>query len=145
MDRRALRLLLASHLSAEDSLALSQELLGEALAASDRPAALHAQARVADAYRRLGNAEGAARHARLAWSLAGQVPPLDIDYPTLCWLVFQAARAGGDATTAAESLQSGLDWIRRALPHVPEHFVSSFRNINPTNRDLLAAASASQR
>lgn len=141
MDRRALLLLLAAHQSAEDSLALSQELLSEALAEGDRPAALHAQARVADAYRRLGNAQEAALHARLAWSSANQTPPLDIDYPTLCWLVFQAARAGGDATTAAESLQSGIDWIRRALPHVPEHFVSSFRNNNPTNRDLLAAAS----
>lgn len=142
MDRRALLLLLAAHQSAEDSLVLSQELLGEALAAGDLPAALHAQARVADAYRRLGDPHEAARYARLAWSSADQTPPLDIDYPTLCWLVFQAARNGGDTTTADEALRRGVTWIKRALPHVPEHFVSSFRNTNPTNRDLLAAASA---
>ncbi|MEN9395494.1 MAG: hypothetical protein RLZ81_24 [Pseudomonadota bacterium] len=142
MDRRALLLLLAAHQSAEDSLALSQELLGEALAAEDLPAALHAQARIADAYRRLGDPHEAARYARLAWDSAGQTPPLDIDYPTWCWLVFQAARNGGDTETADEALQKGVAWIKRALPHVPEHFVSSFRNTNPTNRDLLTAASA---
>lgn len=49
-------------------------------------------------------------------------------------------RAAGDDAGADQALRLGLDWFSGALLHVPEAFRDGFRQRNPANRALLAAA-----
>lgn len=139
-DRFGLLLQLAAHSPAQEALAQSLRVLSEAQATGNKPAAVHALARAADASRQLGDAAGAAERARKAWVAAQQSPPLDMGQPALCRMIHAAADAGGDVHTAQAALRHGHAWVVAALAHVPEVFVASFRELNPDHRYLLAAA-----
>jgi DNA-binding SARP family transcriptional activator/tetratricopeptide (TPR) repeat protein len=142
VDRHGLLLLLAAHLPAEASGTLALQVLHEAEAAGDAPAALHARVRLAEALRQRGEVEQAAQHARKAWSSGPDAAVLDLDRPSTNWLIHRAALAGGDSLTATEALLSAAQWISTALPHVHEAYRSSFCERNAVNRDILAAAHA---
>ncbi|MEK8050890.1 AAA family ATPase [Ideonella sp. DXS22W] len=137
MDRRALHLLLAAHLPADDGLALSAQVAEEALAASDLPARRHALARQAHCCARLGQHEYARALAAEAWGPGGEPALLDLDHSSYCWLVHETAAAVGDAALAAAAQAEGCRWIRAALPHVPEAFRDSFLHRNPVHRSLM--------
>ena len=142
MDRRSLLLLLAAHLPAAAARSLAEQLLSEAEQAGDAPAALHAQVRLADALRQLGDGAAAAAQARRAWSCGVGAAVLDLDRPATNWLIYQAALAGGDDPTAVAALFAGAQWITTALPQVPEAYRSSYCERNVVCRNTLAAAHA---
>ena len=139
-DRFSLLLQLAAHSPAQEALSLSLRVLSEAQATGNKPAAVHAWARAADASRQLGDSAAAAERARKAWAAAQQSPPLDMGQPALCRLIHAAAEAGGDVHTAQAALRHGHAWLVASLAQVPEVFVASFRELNPDHRYLLAAA-----
>lgn len=142
MDRRALQLLLAAHLPADEGLALSAQVAAEAQAVGDLPARRHALARLALCCARAGQPERARALAGEAWGLGGEPVVLDLDHSSYCWLVHEAAAAGGDAALAAVARAEGSRWIQAALPHVPEAFRDSFLHRNPVHRSLGLAAQA---
>jgi DNA-binding SARP family transcriptional activator len=144
MDRRTLLLLLSAHLPASDSLRVASKVYEEATGSGDAPAARHAAARMAEAHRQLGNHSEAGRYASTAWSFGADAPTLDIDHPSLCLLVYRASSFARDEETAKASLQSGIGWLYRALPNVPESFRESFRTRNPVNWELLSLSSSSR-
>lgn len=142
MDRRTLRLLLSAHLSPEDSLRVASEVYEDASGSHDDPAARHAAARMAEAHRQLGNASEAGRCALVAWGFGADAPTLDIDHPSLCLLVYRSALFASDEETSKAALNSGIEWLSRALPNVPESFRDSFKTRNPVNRELLSYAAS---
>ena len=139
MDRFSLTLLLAAHAPADESLALSEGLIGLALEHGNPPLLVHASARRAEALRLLGRVQEAADQARLALTLPEREAALDLDHPSWCWLLWQAARAGGDRPTAQAARASGLAWIAQARPHVPPSFLESFEQRHAPVRGLLTA------
>lgn len=137
MDRRALQLLLAAHLPADEGLALSAQVAEEALVAGDLPAHRHALARQAHCCARVGQHERSRALAGEAWGPGGEPAVLDLDHSSYCWLVHEAAAAAGDAALAAAAQAEGCRWIQAALPHVPEAFRDSFLHRNPVHRSLM--------
>ncbi len=95
----------------------------------------------AEAWLRAGDA--AAARTLVCRMLAG----MDACMPTwvypgrIWWLAWRALRAAGDAEAAAQALARGHAWVmEHALPLVPIELRRGFLELNPVNRDLLAAA-----
>lgn len=139
-NRLTLRMQTANVMPADEAVPEFRAVLAEVVAIRDRSTIVEARARLADALRRVGHLDEAAREAAVAWSDAKKHSAFGFGFVGLCWLIFQAADAGGEETTALEALRSGAGWIARALPNVPPPFVYSFKHRNPVNRDLLAMA-----
>ena len=139
-----LKIIMAVCAPAEDALEFGNAALEQAKQLGDPAAVVLAHAWLAEALRRNGRANEAAEFARLAWDGSRQRAPWGMEHVEFCWLVHQASEAGGLADVAREALQSARTWLQEALPHVPEHFVESFRYRNPVNREVLAKIARTQ-
>ncbi len=141
-NQLTLRAQLAEALPAQESLAAAEGILADAQAWNDEAMLAVACALTADALRRLGRGDDAACMAQRAWDEARRHELYGMSRVELCWLVHQAAQAGGRHELAAIALASGADWIDRARPHVPAAFLESFMHRHPVHQALLARSAA---
>lgn len=135
-DRLMFEFAIAAFEAPAASLALHDRLaagLTEAMA----PARMRALIGRADALRRLGRGDDAARSAREAVALSVRTEPLDLDAPSFWWMACEALRAGGDAAGAAAALHEGWRWLDVALAHLPAAFRPSFETRHGAVRQLL--------
>lgn len=144
-NQLTLRAQLAEALPAQESLPVAEGVLADAQAWNDVSMLAAACALVADALRGLGRCDEAARMAQRAWEHATRQAANWMSHVELCWLVHQAAQAGGRHELAALALDSGAVWIDRALPHVPPTYVESFMHRHPVNQALLTRSALQRR
>jgi hypothetical protein len=127
-------------LPAEDSAAYCRPLHDDALAQGQPKVAVSALIREADAWRRAGVPERAATAAGNAVAEAAACGWYDIHAPEFWWLAFQALDAGGSANDASTALGRGIDWLQRALPHVPPTCLHGYLNRSAGVAELHAMA-----
>lgn len=113
------------------------ERLAAGLTEAMAPARMRALIGRADALRRLGRGDEAARSAREAVALSARTEPLDLDAPSFWWMACEALRAGGDEAGAAAALREGWRWLEVALAHLPAAFRPGFETRHDAVRQLL--------
>jgi tetratricopeptide (TPR) repeat protein len=117
------------------------EVLQMAVALEFAGVAMKARLLRAQAQSRTGDVAAAAATIRELMPQLAQLQPADLYLGQAWWVAAQVFEASGDGDKALMALAQGALWVRRtALPNVPDEFVDSFLQRNPTNRALLAAA-----
>lgn len=140
MDRIGVTLAWAQAAPAEAALARLQDVQAVCLDQQLDGMALTARVREVDVRRRLGQHELASAGAREAMAQAEACHPHDLYLAEFWWLLFQAFNEAGQRGEAEAALGRAADWVRAALPQVPEAYRDAFVHRQAINVQILAAA-----
>jgi len=116
---------------------IATQVLDEARQQPYRPTRIVAASALAQALADQGDAAGARRHALEAAGLMDGCEFGMLYKPELLLGLHKAFSVAGDGANAQRMLDLAWAWVQqRALPHVPEPFLSSFLDRQPVNLAL---------
>jgi tetratricopeptide (TPR) repeat protein len=125
-----------------EALARTRNVLAVTEQGEQFGAQISAHIRCAAAALRVPDLAAALAHARQALDLLGVYDPDDLYRAEVGWVAWKVLDAAGERM-AQGVLEQTVEWVLKTERlYVPAEFKGSFRERNPINRDLLAAASS---